>query len=653
MNKAFENISESVLFDNLKRSANKWLRKLNDERDTNRKLENFKGKYPTIIQALLRDVGKQFFKIFLYQSIKSELGKKALTDFEKIEILKNTVKNFKFYFYPGYTILDGRRIFITGNKKNMNNDDRFLTGIGTTFIQVDSFEKLFDFLINKDARPNLIFDFEGEFWIDDIPSTIALDNLLNQHYVNKEIGENKFNVPSTHFWKSNQKRNDGSYMPMPLKSDETELRILKVSIGDKRFAYGKNQVEIFIRPSELLESGFTIAKCLGKEKIPIAWRKQTDKDSYTPWPFIDKTHKLISVEDDNIELELMAYSFWIAETLNAENMPILNYKNIRRAFNKSNLQQLSQKIYPFKKYQNNKKGLTEIYYNHWYTLFLESFDKEVDLGTAMLLTSYEYDQEFLMKCTHWLRWIYNELRLIEATVNEKIETKEETQDEDFRNIKHHLNALVSANNYLIKQREGQELTSGDIRILNYISSNMSAFINLEDILANPQIGEIDIQKEIELTIQAFRLCASDDHIYSKVFRIHIPDKFFSKHLMLNYFNISGNSSLITGPVEYFKLLIKDIIENLIKHSDLANPDCAIKIIEYQDQVTILFLNTKWPEEIDLKSMKSNKFNKTKSGWRNINLCIAKNKNWKLILPKNKDDKIEDLYFWIKLEINKQ
>ena len=64
MNKAFENISESVLFDNLKRSANKWLRKLNDERDTNRKLENFKGKYPTIIQALLRDVGKQFFKIF-------------------------------------------------------------------------------------------------------------------------------------------------------------------------------------------------------------------------------------------------------------------------------------------------------------------------------------------------------------------------------------------------------------------------------------------------------------------------------------------------------------------------------------------------------------------------------------------------------------
>jgi len=653
MNKEFENISEAVLFDNLKRSANKWLRKLNEEKDPIRKLENFIGKYPTIIQALLRDVGKQFFKIFLYECIKNKLIDGNYTNYKKEDILKNTVKNFRFYFYPGYTTVNGNRIFMLGNKKNDGTDDRYFTGIGNTFLEVENFENIFDYLNKSTSKPNYFFNYKNEFWIDDIPSTVALDNLLNQFYIDKEMGNNIFNSPSTHYWKSMQKREDGIYIPMPLKNDNSELRILKVSIGNKKFNYGNNQIEIFIKPTELLESGKKTFKYLSRQKIPIDWQKDSDKNNYIPWPYIKDKIQKGALEDKNIELQLMAYSFWITETLNATNNSKISYSNFRKAFAGANLKVLGDKIHPFQKHHKGIHGFTEIYYNHWYTLFLESFSKEVDLGTSMFLTSDEYAPEFLMKCTNWIRWIYNELRLIEATAKKFIDTQRETHENDFRSIKHHLNSLVSANNFLIKSKNGQSLSTDDIQLLSYLSSNMFSFINLNFDEGNQIFDEINLNYEIETMLKCFKIVSENNHIYSKIFGRHIDEKFFDKHEKLKYLKFEFENVFIKNvPTQYFKLLIKDLLENLIKHSDLANPDCSIKIAETDEFIEIISINSIWPDPLTLERMNDNSFSSTQTGWRNIMNCIKNTDGWGIELPDGLRNKKEVSKFEIKIKIKK-
>jgi hypothetical protein len=653
MNKEFENISEAVLFDNLKRSANKWLRKLNDEKDPLKKLDFFNGKYPETIQLLLKDIGRHLFRIFLFESIKKIVNIKGLSHSQKQEKLNTRIKKFRFYFYPGYTTQLGERIFLLGNTKNSTTDDRFFTGIGNTILDDCKMNRLIKYLLNEKVSPGFCFKYKDNFWVDDIPSTIALDNSLNQFYIDKYIGKNLFKVPSTHYWKSSQRRPDDSYLPMPI-SDESEFRILKISIGSKKNTNCNNQISIFINKNDLLQSGQRIQDVLNKHINRMGKINPKDKDHYIPWPFGNEYHSLIKGRIDLQTISLNAYSYWLSETLNLRNGHSINYKAIREEFNKNNLEELSKRIVPFKAFLKNVEDpsqFNELYYNHWYTLFLESYGKDVDLGTVMLLTSEEYSPEFLMKCTNWIRWIYNELRLIEATTNEIIEAKAETQEQDFKNIKHHLNALVTANNYFIKQNKDTILTREDVEILSFISSNMSAFINLNDSLNNGNVIEINVRKEIDFTKKVFSLCAVDNHAFSKVFRRYIHKRYFGKHKNLNYLKIEGDSPVITASIDTFKLLIKDLIENLVKHSDLEIPDCRIRIEDDTDSVNIYFLNSNWPELHDLEKMKNNSFGVEKTGWRNIKLCVESN-SWDMQIPKDLEDKFEGSFFWIKIKIRK-
>lgn len=604
----FINISEATLWDNLKRKANESLRIIESEKNGAKRLEYFDPKKSKVIERLLEDIGKEFFKIFLNKTKKSTVE----------------ISDFRFYFWPGYTTLKGKRIFINGIKKGKNINDRYFTGIGNKDFQFKEKGNINLYLTKIDTSPNIALDFQGEFWVKDIPSTIAFDKVLNQYYIDKQGV--RFKVPSTHFWKSSQVRSDGDYIPMPLISDGSELRILNITTGEVSDSFSKNnRISIIIEKEKLNISGQIIGDVLSRKKIPVDWKIHSDKIVYKPWPLNDKN------TEEYFELLLFAYSFWISETLDVLEPTAVNYREIRQAFNDYGFTEISTSVVPFEKFisnADNSQRFHEYYYKNWYTIFLESYSKNVDLGTAMFLTSEEYDSEFLMKCGNWLRWIYNELRILEATATEEIETMEE----DYRNIKHHLNSLVSANNFWIQRKIGSKLNQTDKEILSYISESMFDFINISDSPSETSTQTINIKDEVNLMIKTFSVLCEDNYTYSKIFRRHIEERFFDEHKHLTFLKTDIINKDIKGNLQMFRLMLKDFIENLIIHSDLGKPNCTIRFYEKDKVCYLSFLNSKWPKEEIFHKMKSNSFSLDKTGWRSINRCIQQQTGWRLLFP---------------------
>lgn len=424
----FKNINEATLWDNLKRKANEDLRKI-QSKNKNEVLLAFNEKYPKKIQRLLKTIGKEFFKIFLHETLKNN-GKATInSDIQKR--YEEIIADFKFYFWPGYTTLSGRRIVVTGENKGPNIDDDFLTGIGNNHLKLRDSDKLKDFLITDNSLVNSVFSYSGSFWIRDIPSTVAFDKVLNQKYIDKMLGDSIFKVPSTHLWKSMQKRENNDFIPMPLM-DGSELRILEISVGKETIVSGNNMIKVSIPINKLNECGGIIYKKLGRDRIPIKWENFKDRMKYNEWP-------LTNSSTDNNDAQIAAYSFWLSETLNFSDNSTPNYDKLRDTFKRANLQILGESLTPFQEFHKSffkPHKLTKIHYNYWYTSFMESYDPLMDLGSAMFFTSHQYNSKFIIRCTNWLRWIYNELRILEAIAKEEVERK--------RSLSHSLTGALSA-----------------------------------------------------------------------------------------------------------------------------------------------------------------------------------------------------------------
>jgi hypothetical protein len=577
MHNDFKNISEATLWDNLKRKVNKGLKKLENDANSSQVLNHFEGKYPKEVQRILKHVGREFFKIFLYKAIEQNLNNKKGWQSKK-KIIHKTVEDFRFYFYPGYTTLAGRRVFMVGNKRNGKSDDRFFTGIGNNNIEVKDFGKICNYLLSREDNQFNCFVYKKPFWVDDIPSTIAFDSVLGQTYLNKTLDDVKFLVPSTHFWKSSQIRPNGEYIPMPLSSDNSEMRILKVSIGEKAAEYANNQISIYIRPENLLGSGTIIADRLNRENVRIAWSKPEDKNHYVPWPF--RTADSYNSDSHLKELQLAAYSYWLSETLDLQNPTKLNYKPIRKMFKANGFTAIADRIIPYKHFYKNyayKNGITELYYQNWYTLFLESYGKNMDLGTAMFLCSDSFEPAFLNKCANWLRWIYNELRLIEATAKEEIETKEETEEQEYGKLAHntkllfpYLKGLIQStdtNNLdktlpiLLSELEGLEET---VKVTFY-SNNIPLFKQHYPMTA------VNLKQEIEHLVKLIKYDIFNNN--GKIIKLTADNDFQRciREAVANdenpLFDISiGENQIVGGHRGPFAVILKDLIGNAVKHS---------------------------------------------------------------------------------------
>ena len=618
----FLHISKATLWDNLKRKANEDLRMIQSS-DKKKVLKSFNEKYPKKIQSLLKNIGKEFFKIFYYQSLKDKVNFKY--NEESIQKhLEEVTADFKFYFWPGYTTLSGKRIVIAGENKGVNVDDDFLTGIGNTHLNLRDKSRLEEYLTEDDSLVNSVFSYEGSFWIRDIPSTVAFDKVLNQRYIDKLLGNGVFKVPSTHLWKSSQKRSNGDFIPMPLM-DGSEFRILEISFGGKSHFAEKNKISISIPTNELHRCGHFINKRLSKDEIPINWQEiPDDQRKYNEWPFT-------SSDEHHLEAQIAAYTFWLRETLNTSNDFSINYDNLRNVFNNAGLQELGKEIITFKTFSETffkPKKLTQIHYNYWYTSYMESYNSLMDLGSAMFLTSHQYDSEFIMKCTNWLRWIYNELRVIEATAK--------TSKEEYEEITHRQNSHLISLDYWSSLEIEPNIDEHKFKVFKNYLSSVSAFSRIDRLDSyNLKIKNIELKKLIADTSNVFKLVLNDYDVFDYTFSLGLDEIHFEllKDFKFLQLDLPIDEIVIQGDRHLFELLLKDVLENIIKYCDKKRPSCAIKLSSRKGEVELQIINSKWPSEDNFEKMKENSFPFENIGWRSINKII-KLHSWDIKLPKS-------------------
>lgn len=617
----FLNISEATLWDNLKRKSNETLRKLEGIENKFDLLKEFDPElYPVKIQKLLEDIGKSFFKIFLYEALRNKFTN---DDFENAsEGLKDFIRSFKFYFWPGFTTLNKKRIHIQGSKKVENSDDRFFTGIGNTLIDEVDLSFLPQYFNDYSPKNNGgLFRYSGKFWVKNIPSTIAFDSLLNQYYIDKKFGKGLFEVPTTHFWKSAQKRKnkDVGFIPMPLKKDNSEFRILEVSLGPSKLVTGENRISIQIDPNYLTESGFQMYSYLKRDRIKINWKSRNDQEEYREWPFTNNYQF-------QARSKLAAYSYWLSETLDNEKYCVLGYDNIREHFLAEKIGKIARDIIPFNKFEKSyfkKDTLKEVYYQYWTTLFLESYSINADLGTAMFLTSHQYDSSFLMKCSNWIRWIYNELRLLESSAYDEIN--------DYMELSHRQKIHISGLRFWGEKKLGGIVGKLDYDIFKYFLSKITSFSRISNPQYELKLKEFNLTEKIKKNIEIFRTLHSDFKVFDYTFRLGLDKIAFDLYKDYSFVQVDLEKEVFAkGDIDNIDLLLKDILENFTIHSDRNNPKCKVRLIKESGYILFQCFNSKWPDEKVINNMKENNFAAKKIGWRSIK-HIAKQHSWEVDL----------------------
>ena len=493
-------------------------------------------------------------------------------------------------------------------------------------------------------------------WVNNIPSILAFDAVLNQYYINKKRIGQPYQTGSTHFWKSSQNDEHGNFLPMKLKKDNTEFRILEISVGNKNRQYENSKISMHIDPKRLNQSAKYLSDLLSPKKIKISLNDK-NRSNLNLWPRMKPSFKLDNLqitEDQLYQLQEESYSFWMSETLSINNSKHqkVNYQQIRELFNEYGYPEIGKNIVPYEKaikgLETNK--FEEIYYKYWYTVFLESYAESVDLGTAMFLTNHSYSSEFLLKSSNWLRWIYNELRLIEL----KTITQIETEEKDYHDLSHSLNTIISAQNYWMKKNVKFHLSNEENEILEYFLNSISSFISIGKIQYNLQLEEVYISSEIIKMIDIFSILTKNRTLFNLVFDLGIDrDDIFERYIDLKFIDISTlqlkKIKKTKLDLNILKLLLKDIIENLIKHSQWGKPDCKIQCQEINGEICLTILNTSWPTKEKLYQMKNNSFPLKHNGWKTI-LKMIKTHHWKYELPEFIEDKKYGDYFWIKIII---
>ncbi|GAB5398966.1 MAG: hypothetical protein Aureis2KO_05510 [Aureisphaera sp.] len=603
----FLNISEATLWDNLKRKANETMRKINNQDDGGRRLKYFNPVTDSkAIPKLLEDIGKQFYKLFLYHSINKQLNENAEADIE------NLIHNFRFYFWPGYTTLDNKRIFINGAQRGEFKTQRYFTGIGNnpnTIYSTSLKEELNVFLTDT----NHVVSFGGynsSFWVKNIPSVVAFDNILNQKYLDDDLNGSDFNVASTHYWKSSQKilgENDKlEFIPMPLEKDGSELRILHVKVGNQGISYSPNRITIEVPQNRFNESGEIVENALAVENIEVDWVKEYHKKNYIQWPkqFQDKTGRNSESIDRNksneTKLQVLSYTYWLSESLGNKKFRNQNYVTIKNEFSKNGYEEIAQRIKPFNAYRNEyhqKSDLCEVYYDNWYTTFLESYSDDVDLGTAMFLTSEEYDSEFLMKCSNWLRWIYNELRIVEATAKEEIQTENSILKLLKHTQKHYLNALESS----LSSLDFKQQAVGNIATLS--TSILKGHFDILELLA---VVNDDNREELPEEPTEFSVTETiNDHI-SILYEITRQESFYtilknilpcdketyqSKVPRLLKSAYQSEEYTLCSYQNILTIILKELLVNALENINVTNPHLAINVKQAEGNTIIEIENS--------------------------------------------------------------
>lgn len=644
--------NEVTLWDNFKRDINWELRTLN-QLSLEKRLKAFNRPPFRRIQKMLVLIGE-----WSYKAAVARLWNEG-------KLKESNFSDFAFYFWPGYDTLNGFRIFINGLKINGRPEQKnYFTGVGAVRARIKDLEQFLKYISGENSKwfdhrsrkvdMKEIFDFKEEnFFYRDNPSTIAFDNVLNSlyfqnHYPDKKK-EPKYKPGSTHYWKVHQKDKFGHFMMIPLKEDKSELRVLHISTGKTRQnPMGQYNILKCQVPKEAIDkAGDYISDDLSFDNIPVSFldddgdkHKRTFKYNYIPWP-----HQSRATRKSKVQIE--CYNYWITETLGKPNQ---SCSHIADNLKKMGFHFLSNRIISYQDADEYVKEKTcEVYFDHWYTLYLESSGEQADLGSLMLLSTEDLNGkddkgDFLRSCWHWIRWVFNELRLIEAkAIQEK---------SDFSSIYHHQNKTFEAFNVAINNDIG--LNDEQKKLFGYYIDTLSGYLELSHLLNSGKsvesyfpLEEINLSEELSHFVKLFQKLCSGDQIFSKTFGIDraVFDEF--KDMKFLQTNIDSEVTIESRLIP-LRLMLKDLLDNALQNTDYAKPIVKIEAIANKKEVSLLIQNNSWPEVAELGKMKQDNFPSRQIGWRNINL-IAKTLKCKIEMPKNTEDHLNDnTLFWLKI-----
>ncbi|MFW9872464.1 MAG: hypothetical protein ACFFG0_05120 [Candidatus Thorarchaeota archaeon] len=508
------------------------------------------------------------------------IGTKVLETIIRYREPKYDENKFNFYFWPGYTTLDGKRVFIEGENTNRVGQEKYFVGIGRQYDESKNIDEIFY----------------------DCPSTIAFDEVLNSKYFsdgyNKKYPETKFYPGSTHFFRLNQVNPDKStYLPLRLPNPKNngrkgDLKILKISIENLTNEQHQNVYKISLDIEKIHESGWVI-----REKLKEFIDSQEEEKGYIYWPFnviafkkrIDNT-EIKEIEEKIIGIQTQLYSYWIGQTLNDGN--IFNYEDFKNKLYTIINEAGYEDLIPELEFNPIKSGIniTQVYFKYWYTIFHESFTPNEDLGSTMILSNVPIRKDYLIAIDSWIKEIYNELKLIET----KTRAEFETQRSDFGRLEHIQEQYLS---YLyLKIGDSAisnilpiiELLRTGLKVARYFNNpelliqkidldDSKEKFNIYDCINDCKKIVTDLCKDIDTLREIFLIKNEED-------RTEFVD-LASQDLLINVIIQSAKSYFITTYYDLFKIYIVETLINCIKH--VTSKEKKIEIIIKDDKITFL------------------------------------------------------------------
>jgi hypothetical protein len=578
-----------------KKTINELIKKISIK-NTEEKLKSFDAPFYDL-RNILEKMGKALYR-FVIQYFKDN----------KVEI-----DDFKFYFWPGFSTLQDKRVFIWGAETGRKNPHRYYTGIGWD-------------------------EHSRKFY--NCPTTLAYDQVLN----NDIFDGSDFFSGSTHHFRINQSKeteHGKDYLALRINCNKDGhksalFKSLHITMDEYSIKEDGSQHTLHIRipKTDIKESGFNIRKHLNrfiKENNRFI-NKNNDivRDEYLwQWPFDtliceerlkEKEENRFLCKQERIELcqkhqqeiidiQTHLYSYWIEETL-SDGSTFRNETNkkefkdkLHRLLKDSNMLYIEELLGFFEKVEEEKAHLKlvsdgnrhytfkNIYFNHWYTLYHEGVTVKGDLGSTMFLTSHELPHELLYYIASWIEDIYNNLKLVESMAMAEYNTYKM----DFHTLYHTQLPYIELFKSCIEKGNNPQDLIPIVEHLRYglkITRNYSNISKLkEDLDYNLPIDILEVIKQSQIIINV--LC-KNDNILASLFRINQQDHYILKALaeQNKIITIENESSVMFYTnKEAFEMLINELLFNAIKHSIPDNSNIRIVFASAnENEQTIFFYN---------------------------------------------------------------
>lgn len=491
-------------------------------------------------------------------------------------------EQLKFYFWPGYTTLNGTRILIKGElTQDEGQNEEMFTGIG--------------------------FHRGVEFF--NCPSTLYYDAIV------ADMKDSGYFGPTTHHWK----RQQGNSISIQLK-DETPLKVLLIESSFlNKSKSGKGLYHIKFNKEEIEKVVQYISKKLAF-KSPLL-RIDGNESEYKPWP-LNKPNDL-TISDKRFKqlaiVQKLVYPVWFAATFSEllqskPNKQKVNdwLSSIIDSVNENGYYDLAARIKKFRdceeKYlEQDEQKYKPAFFSHWYSLFFDTKTHKQELGSAMILTDRQLSREFLFYASSWLQQIYGLLRMEESAVI--IRTK--AWKENFTKLSHSQNQYFEAmKEYVNTSNIGEEQKTVILHYHELLQGFLEVAKNFDDLntyVARKSANDtIELFSELQDSVATLKLLFANTEILKHSFKLlsdgeKYLENFRNKSIFAGNFTASNSLNILANKA-VFKLLIKDLLVNAIENSDESNPIVEITIKEENEFAILKIENNSAPSEQELQGI---------------------------------------------------